>query len=376
MKILYVTTVSNTINAFLIPHIKFLIEQGHEVDVACNIVREINSELLSLECKVHNIEFQRSPLKKENYVAYKKIQRLVLSEEYNLVHTHTPIASFLSRFACRNISNLKILYTAHGFHFFKGATLKNWIIYYFMEKMAAKWTDGLITINKEDYDSANKMKLRKSNSVFKVHGVGIDLYKFSPQTIKAKNELRKKYGYSNENFILFYAAELNQNKNQNMLIKVVNSLRNSGIPVKLLLAGNGILAKQYKEQVIKLDLVKNVEFLGFRKDIESLLKISDVAVASSKREGLPVNVMEAMATGLPLVVTDCRGNRDLVSVDENGYVVGIDDIGGFTKAIEKLYSSEKLRQKLGRKNTEIVKKYMIDNVIKEMEEVYSNYLFN
>ncbi|MGE8078372.1 glycosyltransferase family 4 protein [Peribacillus loiseleuriae] len=374
MKILFVTTVISTINAFLIPHIKLLVEQGNKVDIACNVNKEVNKELMDLGCEIHNIRFERSPLNKANYLGYKKLKKLVLSKEYDLVHTHTPVASLLTRLACKNIKNVKVLYTAHGFHFFKGAALQNWLIYYPIEKIAEKWTDGLITINQEDYNSANKLNLRKRNSVYKVHGIGIDLDKFSPPSIEKKNKLRKEYGYNNDEFILFYAAELNRNKNQNLLIEVVNVLNKRGINVKLLLAGEGILLEKYKMQVSNLGLNENIQFLGHRKDISNLIKISDVAVASSKREGLPVNVMEAMATGLPLVVTDCRGHRDLVGNGENGYVVGTTDVNGFADSIEKLYQSRDLRIEFGETNIQKIGAYSLENVLEELKDVYVIYI--
>ncbi|MDD2212585.1 MAG: glycosyltransferase family 4 protein [Clostridia bacterium] len=374
MKILFVTTISNAINAFLIPHIELLLKQGHEVDLACNIVREVSPELLRLGCKVHKICFQRSPLKKDNYTAYKKIKRLVLSEGYEVIHTHTPVASFLTRLACRKMAKVKILYTAHGFHFYQGAPLKNWLIYYPLEKAAARWTDSLITMNKEDYKLAHKFKLRKAKAIHKVNGVGIDLQKFVPQTLARKRELRKKYGYNDDDFILIYAAELNYNKHQDLLIKAVKLVRNKMPGIKLLLAGSGSLAEQYKKQVKRLGLEENISFLGHRDDIAALLLLSDLAVSSSRREGLPVNVMEAMATGLPLVVTDSRGNRDLVSDGGNGYVVGINDVPGFAGAIEKLYSSAEIRQRFSEKSLDLVKRYALERVKEEMKEIYAHYL--
>jgi glycosyltransferase EpsD len=342
--------------------------------VAFNIVHEVSPELINLGCKIHNIQFQRSPLKKDNYIAYRKIKELILKEGYELVHVHTPVASFLTRLACRNIPNLKVIYTSHGLRFYEGAPLKNWLLYYPLEKLAARWTDGIITINEEDYNSARKLKLAKSNSIHRVHGVGVDLTKFQPKTMDMKAKLRKKYNYSENEFILFYAAELNRNKHQDLLINVVNLLKSKIKNIRLLLAGNGNLKEQYEEQVKKLGLQYYVQFLGYRRDIPELLKISDVAVASSRREGLPVNVMEAMATGLPLVVTNCRGQRELICDGENGFIVGIDDTEGFANAVEELYKSRETRRKFGKRSNEFSKSYSLDKVMQEMEEVYSTYL--
>ena len=373
MKILYVTTISATVNAFLIPHIKFLIQQGNQVGLAFNTLQEVHPELIKQGCKVHQIEFQRNPIEMANMIAYKKIQKVVAEEEYELVHVHTPVASFLTRLACRNMKYVKILYTAHGFHFYKGAPKKNWAIYNTLERIAARWTDGLITMNDEDYYSAKKLKLRKSNSIHKVHGVGLDLYKFSPQTDEKKNKFRKDYGYNMEDFILIYVGELCYRKHQDLLLKAVEHLRSKTINIKLLLVGEGNLENHYKDLVKSLGLEKNVEFLGYRRDIPNLMAMCDIAVSTSRQEGLPVNVMEAMATGLPLVVTDCRGNSDLVYNGENGFVVGVDDAEACANSIENLYNSKDLRKEFGEKSKMLIQNYSLDNVMEEMKDIYSKY---
>ena len=199
--------------------------------------------------------------------------------------------------------------------------------------------------------------------------------KFLPQTVEAKNELRKEYGYIDNDFILLFSGELSYNKHQDLLIDAISLVKRTKVPnIKLLLAGVGVLSDQYKEQISRLGLEENVQILGYRKDVVSLLMMADIAVSSSRREGLPMNVMEAMATGLPLVVTDCRGNRDLVINNENGYVVGIDDVEGFADAIEKMYRSEELRDMFGRKSLELIKTYSLENVTKEMKKIYLSLL--
>ena len=370
MKILFVTTISNTINAFLIPHIQFLHKQGHTVDIACRVEQELSPILFNIGCKVHQIPFQRSPLKKENFLAYKKIKKIVSSEGYELVHTHTPVASFVTRFACRNNAQVKTLYTAHGFHFYQGAPTINWLLYYPLEKLAARWTDSLITINEEDFNTAQKIKFIKRTGVYKVNGVGINLDNFQPVTPEEKRELRKQYGFKDDDFILIYAAELNYNKHQNLLIDSVRLLKDKIPHIKLLLAGDGDRMGQYTKQVRSLEIEGNVHFLGYRHDIANLLKISDLAVSSSSREGLPVNVMEAMAVGLPLVVTDCRGNRDLVKNGQNGFVVGLNDVTGFAGAIEEIYFSTDLKKAFGEASRKLVKTYSWEQVKEQMKSIY------
>lgn len=175
MKILYVSTLSNTINAFMIPHIKLLIEQGHHVDVACNIDRDISPSLTDSGCEVFDIKFQRSPISKHNYVAYKKLKKLIQEKGYEIVHTHTPVASICVRLACRNMKNVRVMYTAHGFHFFRGGPIKNWLLYYPIEYWLSRYTDVLITINKEDYNRAKRVFKAKSTKY--IPGVGLDTKK-------------------------------------------------------------------------------------------------------------------------------------------------------------------------------------------------------
>ncbi|NMR89581.1 glycosyltransferase, partial [Vibrio parahaemolyticus] len=145
------TTISNTTNAFLIPHIKMLIDKGHKVDVAFNIEQEVKPEINDMGCKIHQLPLQRSPLKVDNLRAYRMLKDIIISEEYDLVHTHTPVASAIVRLVCKNLNNVRVFYTAHGFHFYEGAPLKNWLLYYPIEKWLSKYTDCLITINEEDY---------------------------------------------------------------------------------------------------------------------------------------------------------------------------------------------------------------------------------
>jgi len=369
-KVLFTATVDRHILSFHVPYLKWFKEQGYEVHVASNG----DSDIPFADVK-YNIPFERSPYKLANLKAYKQLKKIINDNSYKLIHCHTPMGSVLTRLAARNArrKGTKVIYTAHGFHFFKGAPIKNWLLYYPVEKWLSRYTDCLITINDEDYQCAVKKNF-KAGFIKKVNGVGIDLNKFTPQTEELKIKLREEYQFDKDDFILMYAAELNYNKHQDLLINVVNLLKDKIPNIKLLLAGTGKLRKQYEEQIRAKNLQKYVKLLGLRKDIPKLLKLSDVAVASSRREGLPVNVMEAMATGLPLVVTKTRGHIDLVKHCINGFVVGIDDIKGFANAIEKLYKFETLRESYGKKNLELIKDYSIKNVIEQMKEVYEYYI--
>ena len=368
-KILFVAIVDSHILNFHIPYLKWFKEQGYEVHVAS----KGDADIPFVDIK-YNLPFQRSPYKIMNWYVYKHLKKIINENEFKLIHCHTSMGSALTRFAAKNLRNkgTKVLYTAHGFYFYQGAPIKNWLLSYPIENWLSKHTDCLITINKEDYEIARKKF--KAKSIEFVKGVGVDLQKFVPQTSEKKKELRKGYGFNEHDFILIYAAELNYNKHQDLLIKAINVVRNRIPRIKLLLAGRGSYFNQYQQLVKKLHLEENILFLGQRDDIAGLMQIADLAVSSSRREGLPVNVMEAMAVGLPLVVTACRGNQDLVEDGVNGYVVGIDDLQAFAEAIEKLYDSEEIRKSFGEKSKKLVEQYSLNQVLPEMKEIYMRYL--
>lgn len=365
-KVLFVATVDQHILAFHIPYIEWFKNNGYEVHVASN-----GNESLPHVDKKHNILFERSPFRTNNIKAYKELKELIKTNNYRLVHCHTPIGGALTRLASLSArkNGLKVIYTAHGFHFYKGAPFMNWLVYYPIEKSLSRYTDVLITINQEDYDAAVKGKF-KSKQIVLVNGVGINLEKFQPQTEVKKLALREQYGYASDDFILIYAGELSYRKHQDLLIDVAGKLKDKIPNLKILLAGSGDFKGQYNNQIKKLGVQNQVELLGFRKDIDNLMNLADVAVSASRQEGLPVNVMEAMATGLPLVVTDCRGNRDLVINNENGYVVGIQDVDLFADSIELLYRSEESRDKFSKQNLIDIGNYGIDKILDEMKNIY------
>ncbi|MFP3727376.1 glycosyltransferase family 4 protein [Priestia filamentosa] len=367
-KILFTATVSQShIKVFHIPYLKWFKEQGYEVHVAS---RGDNNVPFCDE--FFELPFERSPLKLNNLITYGKLKKIIDKNNYELIHCHTPMGGVLTRIAARKArkKGTKVIYTAHGFHFFKGASNLNWKLYFPMEKWLSRYTDCLITINQEDYEAAIENDFKAKQIEF-IKGVGIDLDRFTPQNDEVKRKLRREYGYKDNDLILMYAAELSHRKHQDLLINVVSKLKNKFPNIKLLLAGTGDLELQYKKQVENLDLNTNVDFLGYRKDINKLMLLADIAVSSSRQEGLPVNIMEAMATGLPLVVTDCRGNRDLVTDGENGFIIELNDINSFVQSLEKLAKSSALRKSFGEKSLELTKEYCLEVIKEQMASIYA-----
>lgn len=365
-KILFVATIDQHIRHFHYPFLEWFKNNGYEVHTASNGVEN----LLHVDRK-HNISFERSPFNLNNIKAYKQLKALIEDNDYRLVHCHTPMGGVIARLA--SISSrkkgLKVIYTAHGFHFYKGASKKNWLIYYPVEKLLSRFTDVLITINEEDYKLANKKKF-KAHKVEIVHGVGIDLKKFRPQTEQTKIDLRKKYGYRDEDFILIYVGELSYRKHQDTLIRMVELLKEDIPNLKLLLVGKGECYAEHSFLIDLLKLNKHVKLLGYRTDVPELMLLSDVAVSSSRQEGLPVNIMEAMAVGLPLVVSNCRGNRDLIVNGVNGYIVN-DNPSEFKDYIKKLEKNKELMRKISINNLNDIKEFSIGKITKKMSNIYT-----
>jgi len=364
-KVLFTATVINHIKNFHLPYLKWFSDNGYEVHIACN-----GNEELKYVAKHHFIPIERSPYKIKNIKAFFELKKIIKKNSYDIIHCHTPMGGVLTRLAAikSRKKGTKVIYTAHGFHFFKGAPIKNWILYYPVEKILSYFTDLLITINKEDYNIASEKF--KSKEVVLINGVGVNLNDFFSVDISEKNKLRKKLGFDINDFILIYVAELSDRKNQNMIIKVIDKLKNKIPNIKLLLVGKGDLKTEYKKQIRNKKLNRYIDLLGYRNDVPELMKISDLAVSTSKQEGLPVNIMEAMASGLPLVVTNCRGNKDLVNDEKNGYITKINDINTFANKVYELFENQQKRYEFGNTSLNLIKKYSLDTVQREYINLY------
>lgn len=370
-KILYVTTVSSTINAFLVPHIKYLIEKGYKVDVATNITDELDKSLIDVGVRVFKVDFQRTPISLKNSRAYKQIREIQKNEKYDMVHVHTPVASFVTRCALRKEKNLKIIYTCHGFHFYKGRSILNWVLFYPIEYLAARWTDKLITINSEDLEVAKKFKLRNNGSVSKIHGVGIEKEKYVVENFD-KSEYRRKLNLENEDFVILVLSELNKNKNHIQLIKAMSKLKDKYPNIKALFAGVGPLEEEIKSQIKNYGLENNIQLLGWRNDVKELINSCDVVGLFSKREGLGKCLLEGMICGKAVIATNTRGPKELIVNDENGFLFEIDEHEETIKSIEKIYKDKSLKAKFEYNGKKKADKYLVENVLFQLDEIYKS----
>jgi len=368
-KILICSTILSTVSGFLIPHIRLLQELGYSIDVAG--YKDIN-ELDNIVNNVYDIPFQRTPFSKLNISASRKLKEIVSNNGYNMIHFHTPVASAFGRWTVRNYRKFgtKVFYTAHGFHFFKGAPLKNWLFYYPVERWLARYTDVLLTMNKEDYDRAKSSF--KAGKIEYIPGVGIDITKFS-EAVVDRSSKRKELDLPDDAVVVLSVGELSRRKNHETVIKAIGKINNKN--VYYIISGDGVLVDYLEELVKKLSLEKQVKLLGHRRDIDELNKASDVFAFPSFQEGLPVALMEAMAAGLPVVCSRIRGNIDLIEQDVGGYLCAPDDIDGFAEAISKLAENTALRQKMCEQNLKSVNKYDFKNIQYTIRDIYQRGLF-
>lgn len=369
-KVLLVATVQSHIAQFHRPVAKMLHENGYEVCVAArNNLAEKNGLRIDFADKVFDVPFDRSPFSFKNIGAYKALKKVIDDGSYNIVHCNTPVGGVLTRLASRKARKhgTKIFYTAHGFHFYKGAPMKNWLIWYPVEKLMSRFTDTLITIADEDYALA-KAKF-PTNSVH-IHGVGANSEKYKKLSADEIRALRLELGYKKEEKLLLCTGELLPNKNQLTAIRAMKKLTERFPQARLLLAGNGPALPQLEEEVRSLGLETNVVFLGYRTDLERFANIADVIVSCSFREGMALNIIEGMMLGKPVVASSNRSHRELVVPGETGFIVSPSDADGFAEKISLLLDDSALAEKLGNAGFERAQNYTDNAVRSELEKVY------
>ena len=369
-KVLLTATVQSHICQFHRPLAKLLHENGYEVHVAArNNLAEKNGLKLDFADKVFDVNFARSPLSKNNLMAYKQMKKLLTENHYEVIHCNTPMGGMITRLAADKYrkKGTKVFYTAHGFHFYKGSSKKSWLIYYPIEKSMAKKTDKLITITKEDYTLASS---KFKTEVFHVHGVGVNSKKYELFTEEQKLRTRKEFGFGENEPLLLCVGELLVNKNQKTIINAMSDIVKKYPDCKLILAGNGSEEHNLKALVNELGLQKNVVFLGYCLILQKYANICDVVVSCSYREGLPLNIMEAMLCKKPVVASVNRGHKELVTDGRTGYLVNPDDSKSFADNIIKLLDDKKLRTELGENAYEDVQQFTDDSVTEELRLLY------
>lgn len=370
MKVLLVATVQSHICQFHRPLVQMLRTYGCQIDVAAaNNLEEKNGLQLDFADRVYPVRFSRKPGSFNNLKAFWLLRKIIKRRQYDVVHCNTPTAGVIARLAVISLRGIdtRIYYTAHGFHFYRGAPAKNWILYYPVEKLLALRTDRLITINKEDYCLAHK---HFHTEVHLISGVGVDKERFRPLSSEERDALRIQMGFSPEQKLILCIGELVENKNQLMALRMIVRLRERYPETILLLAGNGPEEKKLRKKVKQENLEESVYFLGYCTQLERYQQIADVSVSCSRREGLPLNVVEGMMAGHPVIATRNRGHRELIRQGKNGWLVDQEDDLAMAVYAEELFADRKLAEQMGRYARYSVRKYSSDNVMQELERIY------
>ncbi len=337
-------------------------ESGCEVHTVCG-----SDEKFPFTEKNFNIPIGRSPADPSNIKAVSELKKIIESENYDAVHCHTPMGGTVARIASRKSrkKGMRVIYTAHGFHFYKGAPLLNWLIFFTTEYLMSFMTDDLITINTEDFERAKR--LLKAKRISHVHGVGCDTSRFGKSDNREK--VRKKLMLSDSEKLVVYVAEQNENKNQQLLIRAVSLLSKEIPDIRLLIVGPDNINGRY--EALSKELSAPVTFLGRRDDVPEILSVCDVYAASSLREGLPVNVMEAMASSLPVVAVDNRGHRSLVKDGVTGFITSADEKEMADRIKRLLYDGD-LHREMSENALRAVSDYDVGMVLSELYKIYFN----
>lgn len=375
-KILFVASTLSHIENFHIPYLKYFRENGFEVHI---LGRENNKSPIPYVDKIIPIDFEKNMFSINNFFNAFKISRLVKKENYSLISTHTILASFFTRLGV--IMSLKkyplLINTVHGYLFDENSNSIKKSIMILAEKFVRSVTDTIIVMNSSDYSIAKKYNLYKKN-LYSINGMGINSSKFPFCTNQNKIYSRQKYTISEDYFILIYVAEFSKRKNQRFLIDSIKKLVDEGYSnIKLYLLGDGILLDEMKNHSKSLALNNNIIFKGYIKEVCDYYNISDVCVSSSRIEGLPFNIMEAMSTGLPVIASKIKGHIDLVNHNSNGFLYDFDDIDSFCNYVKVLYNNRNLLNNMGNTSYELSKNYTLESVYPAITNIiineYNNY---
>lgn len=367
-KALMVSTIIGFLSTFERSDIGILQNMGYEVHIVCNCEINGNEEhikkLEDMGIVKHHVPFTRNPVSKNNVSAYKQLKRLITQERFDIIHCHTPVGGFVGRMAAKKCHVPVIIYTAHGFHFYKGCPIKNRLIFYPIEKIMSQYTDILITINNEDYEVASKKFNSKKTE--RIHGVGIDLDKYKIKT-HCRDKKRMELGIDNDQIMLFSVGELNRNKNHIEILNAMKFLKSYGYI--LVIAGEGILKESYIKYIKENGLDNNVKILGFRNDVPELLQAADIYIFPSIREGLSVALMEAVAAKIPIACSEIRGNVDTVVTKDSYFPTN--DSNKLVEVVRKIGSmSDNEKLSMIEENYKNLLKYNLSEVQKEMIKIY------
>ena len=371
MKKLLLTCTDLMAIQFLVPHIRYLSQNGFSVELACSDVGGRLGDLhkaLDEIAPIHTVRLVRSPFSLGNRKGYGDLKKIIDGEHWDIIWTNEPVMGVMTRLAARSARKrgTKVVYMVHGFHFYKGAPKKNWLIWYPVEKLMCRYTDKLITINEEDYQLArSKFPVETCH----IHGVGVSVSRYHLHSVKEEEALRKEESLSAQDFVVLCTGELNANKDQRTLIDAAILCRGRIPELKVLLAGNGPMESALRDQIAENHAENFIRLLGYRTDLERVVTAADVIVSCSHREGLGLNLIEGMLCGKPIIAVENRGHRELIENGVTGYMVPIGDSCALAERLVRLHNDGN-RKELGQAGYKKVQLYTDGSVQQELAHIY------
>ena len=361
-----------SINTFGYAPVKAAELLGYELYYSISRAKSDKVKCTNFDVKFYDAHIYRNIFAfKDNWIAYKNLVKLLKEHpEIEVIHCNTPIGGVLGRI-CGHKFKKKVIYTAHGFHFFKGAPFLYWLLFYTIEKVLARWTDVLITINGEDYERARSFHLKNNGKLYHIPGVGIDLSMYESEKYN-RDEIRKSLCLRDEDIAIISMGDLVDRKNYAPAIRAIYEAHNTKL--HLFICGDGVLRLKLQRITNELGIDNQVHFLGHRSDITALLFGMDVFFLSSKQEGLPRSLMEGMASGLPCVASKIRGNTDLIKDGEGGYLCEVNDSKGYAAKLNELANSAEKRFEMGNHNLKEIQNYQLSKVCDQMLKIYEENL--
>lgn len=371
-----VTTIPNTLRYFLLPFAEHFRAQNWQVDAMSQKV-SASQECVAAFNQVWDVEWSRNPLDPRNLLTLpRKICRIIAQEQYDIVHVHTPVAAFVTRYALRGMNpkiKPKIIYTAHGFHFYRGGSAFKNAIFLTLEKLAGKWTDYLVVINREDEQAAKYHQIIAPERVCYMPGIGVDLAYYNSQAVTEAeaNQIYQDLGLAPETPLFLTLAEFSSRKRHQDIIAALAKLGRS--EVHLALAGGGSLEAKIKQLAIALGVENQVHFLGVRQDVPALLRASRAIILASQQEGLPRSIMESMCLETPAIGTEIRGTQDLLA-DGNGLLFPVGDIDALAQAMAWILEHPQEAQLMAQKARKSMEKYDLKQILALHETLYAEAL--